>query len=159
MGYDVPTCALRDYGDDGCLLSTPSPFVADCAVAYPPFLERESGSTAYPVDQFAHDFACIGMLGTRGCGFEQHLKAAEKAIGENAAGCNAGFLRDRSVTAVIFVTDENDCSVSPAHPDRFVEAEVSPGGTFGVLDLPSRKFVVRRAQDGKLVRIVRAGKR
>lgn len=53
-------------------------------------------------------FACITDLGTDGCGFEQPLEAMRAALDNNPA--NEGFLRDGSVLAVIFVTDEDDCS-------------------------------------------------
>jgi hypothetical protein len=77
------------------------------------------------------------LVGTDGCGFEQHLEAGLKALwpasdtrvafaagqghGEDA---NAGFLREDSLLVVIVVTDEDDCSaedlslysVDPSHP-------------------------------------------
>jgi putative phosphoesterase len=39
--------------------------------------------------------------------------------------------------------------------DDFVEVPRSPGGTFGVLELPSRKFIVRSASTGAVVKILR----
>jgi hypothetical protein len=47
--------------------------------------------------------------GARGCGFEQHIAAAERALVNPA---NAGFLRDNAYLGVIFIADEDDCSLS-----------------------------------------------
>jgi hypothetical protein len=55
-------------------------------------------------------FSDIAALGTEGCGFEQQL-AAMKAALDGSVGENAGFLRgDEAYLAVVFLTDEDDCS-------------------------------------------------
>lgn len=55
-------------------------------------------------------FSCIARLGTGGCGFEQPLEAMRRALdGSNRA--NDGFLRPAAKLAVVFLTDEDDCSV------------------------------------------------
>jgi hypothetical protein len=46
-------------------------------------------------------------LGTGGCGFEQPLEAMRRAFANPA---NYGFLRKDAVLALVFVTDEDDCS-------------------------------------------------
>jgi hypothetical protein len=60
------------------------------------------------------DFRCRATLGTRGGGFEQQSVAARKARVEHArpGGLNDGFLRPDSILAVLWVTDEEDCSVA-----------------------------------------------
>jgi hypothetical protein len=45
-----------------------------------------------------------------GCGFEQPLEAMYLALDQNPA--NAGFLRDDAVLAILFLTDEDDCSAT-----------------------------------------------
>jgi hypothetical protein len=89
----------------------------------------------------ALSFRCIAKLGKNGCGMEQQLESALKALtppdspikfsasasdgiptagqgtainSEGTSGPNRGFLRDDSFLAVVFVTDEEDCS----SPDR-----------------------------------------
>ena len=72
-------------------------------------------------------------LTATGCGYEQPLEAALKALwpatdtsveflyGEgHGAGTNAGFLRDDSLLIVVVITDEDDCSAeeSAAVPAR-----------------------------------------
>ncbi len=57
--------------------------------------------------------ACLASLGTGGCGFERPLDAMRAALDAHPA--NAGFLRDDSVLAVLFVGDEDDCSAVEPH--------------------------------------------
>ena len=130
MGYTVSTCRNRDVGDDGCLLHVPSPLVGDCASSYPSFLARDpSNASTYDPERLAGDFACIGTLGTNGCGWEQQLEALRRAVMENqqAGRCNEGFLRPDSLLAIVIVTDENDGSVSPAHPELFDQSRTALG--------------------------------
>jgi hypothetical protein len=46
--------------------------------------------------------------GARGCGFEQHLAAVQRALVNPA---NGGFLRDNAYLGVILIADEDDCSL------------------------------------------------
>jgi hypothetical protein len=55
-------------------------------------------------------FGKLATLGDGGCGFEQELGAMQRALDNNPA--NAGFLRDDAFLAVIFLTDEDDCTFS-----------------------------------------------
>lgn len=84
-----------------------------------------------PVADYGRRFGCFATVGTGGCGFEQQLEAALKALtpsasatrffaasgdGDRALGhgddpdTNGGFLRERSVLGVVMLTDEDDCS-------------------------------------------------
>ncbi|AKF09465.1 hypothetical protein [Sandaracinus amylolyticus] len=128
-GYTIPSCDDEaNFGDDGVLREVAS---ADgCSATYPPILEFGAGDDPAA---FANDVACVARVGTGGCGFEQPLEAALKALSPStpqpytapdyvpptfvagtsghADGANAGFLRDGSLLAVIVLTDEEDCSV------------------------------------------------
>ncbi|MBN1770664.1 MAG: hypothetical protein JXB32_05340 [Deltaproteobacteria bacterium] len=124
FGYTISTCGsgLTGYaqGDDGCLRNTPSPSVAGCTDGYPAFLSRDAADEpAYSVEALGHDVACLATLGTTGCGWEQPLKAARRALTEQTlpGGCNLGFLRHDSLLLVLWVTDEDDASISPEHPE------------------------------------------
>ena len=55
-------------------------------------------------------FGQMAKVGAGGCGFEQHLEAVKRALNNNPA--NAGFLRPDAYLAVIFIADEDDCSMS-----------------------------------------------
>jgi hypothetical protein len=132
----VPTCAAG-LGDDGILRSRSRVTTAPCMATYPSgvfeFARTDDASA------FAATLGCVADLGTGGCGFEQQLEAGLKAVTPSAArpwtapgyepprfsdgsgvtdvlpghgeSANAGFLRPDSLFGVVFVTDEEDCSV------------------------------------------------
>jgi hypothetical protein len=69
-------------------------------------------------------FTCMATVGSVGCGFEHPLEAVYKALHDcmpdasgNYPDCtipeNKGFLRPDSLLAVMWVTDEDDCSAPP----------------------------------------------
>ncbi|MCB9638829.1 MAG: VWA domain-containing protein [Myxococcales bacterium] len=65
--------------------------------------------------QVIEQFSKTANVGTLGSNFEQPLKAVELALSPSSAGGfadtqNKGFLRDGALLAIIFVTDEDDCS-------------------------------------------------
>ncbi|MBL9018125.1 MAG: hypothetical protein JNL83_28320 [Myxococcales bacterium] len=68
-------------------------------------------------------FSQMARLGGNGCGFEQPLHAMKVALDGNAA--NVGFLRPNALLAVVFVTDEDDCSI--ADPAMFGPASPTLG--------------------------------
>jgi hypothetical protein len=55
-------------------------------------------------------FSAIASLGAAGCGFEQHIEAAKRAVNNNPS--NAGFVRQTAYLALIFIQDEDDCSMA-----------------------------------------------
>lgn len=57
-------------------------------------------------------FGCVANLGTTGCGYEHQLQSARLALTENFHQANAGFLRENALLAVLFLTDEDDCSAA-----------------------------------------------
>lgn len=129
-GYETsePTgCSL--FGDDGKLQHIPNPNVSPCDSNYPAYLEyeseefpppREPNSPALPeIEKLANDFACIAILGTKGCGFEQQMEVVLKALTVHIQdGVNSGFLRYDTILAILFVTDEEDCSVDITNPEN-----------------------------------------
>lgn len=50
-----------------------------------------------------------GDVGVNGCGFEQHFQSVIDALDPTNAN-NANFIRPNALLAVIFLTDEDDCS-------------------------------------------------
>ncbi|MBI2896412.1 MAG: hypothetical protein HYY06_22835 [Deltaproteobacteria bacterium] len=116
-GHATPTCGAA--GDDGILVSAARVASDDCADReLGPWLEGPSGS-------LASDFACLARVGTSGCGIEQPLEAVRRALIDHGDDENAGFLRDDSVLAIVFVTDEDDCTVDD---DRIYTASVEELG-------------------------------
>lgn len=57
-------------------------------------------------------FGDLASIGDTGCGFEQHLHAMKAALNNNPS--NTGFIRADAFLAVIFIADEDDCSMSKA---------------------------------------------
>ena len=55
-------------------------------------------------------FQCMALVGDAGCGIESQLEGARRALDGHAPE-NTGFLRPSSTLAVIFITDEDDCSM------------------------------------------------
>lgn len=154
-GFTVPTCARSDSGDDGVLRTVGRTDITGCMATYPGFLRFEPG-TGMP-EAFAFDVGCVAQAGTGGCGFEQQLEAALKALSPAAPtpytgpsytpprffrdaaghgdGANAGFVRQDTLLAVVIVTDEEDCSARD--PELY-----NPGSaTYGITDLNLRCFV------------------
>jgi hypothetical protein len=64
-------------------------------------------------ERFTHDFQCSAALYVNGCGFEQPLEAAYRALTDHSRPGRPppGFLRDGAVLAIVVLTDEEDGSV------------------------------------------------
>lgn len=92
---DASACATEDGSDVG--------LVADPATGCP----RCRNFAGDPDDVFR----VLASPGTFGCGFEQPLEAMYRAL-DGSVPQNAGFLRPGAVLAVMFITDEDDCSAS-----------------------------------------------
>ncbi len=122
-GFALPTCREPDFGDDGLMQTEPGSTRPGCAGMYPPFVEFGPDADEDPA-AFAHDVSCLSGVGTAGCGFEQPLEAALKALTPSTSDLSFyrgtrghgdrehdGFVDRDSVLAVVFVTDEEDCSL------------------------------------------------
>jgi hypothetical protein len=64
-----------------------------------------------------HAFQCMALVGDSGCGVEGQLEGSKRALDGHRSE-NSGFLRNNSVLAVIYITDEDDCSVQMAKRDQ-----------------------------------------
>jgi hypothetical protein len=101
-------------GHVGCpALTDSSRFIKDIA----PDEENPATRQFNYTGDLATQFSCMAKLGTRGCGFEQHLESMKRALSNTNE--NAGFLRDDAFLAVIFVQDEDDCSTTTEGRDMF----------------------------------------
>jgi hypothetical protein len=60
----------------------------------------------------ASDFKVNVRVGLDGSGKEQPFRAARLALSDRLLDANAGFLRDGARLAIVFLTDEDDCSDS-----------------------------------------------
>ncbi len=67
----------------------------------------------------AASFPCRAKVGTGGPSEEMPLECMKLALKDRIAdGTNAGFLRDDALLAVVFLTDEDDCSFSATTLDE-----------------------------------------
>ena len=160
-GYRIQTCDNPNNGDNGVLQNAgrldgcdPVYSAPDCDRAECPWLVH---STEFPDDgsdpsnpPIWNDFGCIATLGTGGCGFEQQLESSYQAILNTEAGRpNEGFLRNDSLLAIIYVTDEDDCS-SP-DPEMFNPSNEAYGGLnirCGLEENQDRLYPISRYHDG-----------
>jgi hypothetical protein len=67
----------------------------------------------YTSNTLSDALSCISHVGEGGCGFEAPLEAMKRAL-DGSHPENAGFLRKGAFLAVVFLTDEDDCSAKPA---------------------------------------------
>jgi hypothetical protein len=78
----------------------------------------DGGSRTNFTGDISDAFGCLSALGTAGCGFEQPLAAARRALDVDQPLENEGFLRGEALLALVFLSDEDDCS-APAATDLF----------------------------------------
>ncbi|UJR78759.1 hypothetical protein [Sandaracinus amylolyticus] len=171
-GNLVPTCDGglfgAELGDDGVMITAGRTSILGCMPSYPAIFQYRAGED---VADFAMELACVATVGTGGCGFEQPLEAALKAISPSTAregytppiflggtrghgdGVNAGFLREGSVLGVLVVTDEEDCStpdpgIFDPSDERFSSADLSLR-CFAFPDVPHRIERYVAGEDGR----------
>jgi hypothetical protein len=168
--------SCEGFGDDGVMQNTPSPSLSDCMAGYPRFLTYTAGVDDPAAS--ARDFACIASLGTEGCGYEQPLESALKALwpsaddrvrfltdatGDGGVGHgdveNAGFARqamgdEATVLAIVVVSDEEDCS-SAVTTHFTPSVYLAPEDPLAMQDLnlrcyhnPQNLYVVQRYVEG-----------
>lgn len=99
--YTYTGSSCKPGGDEGKLQH--AAVGAGCTGTYPKFLEGPSSTVA-------QDLGCIAALGIDGCGFEQQFEAALQALKSQPE--NDGFLRKNAPLAIIFISDEDDCSAA-----------------------------------------------
>jgi hypothetical protein len=80
-------------------------------------ISRDNGSNNNFEGNIADVFACLAEIGTGGCGFEHQLQSVRMAL-SGFVSDNSGFLRGDAHLAVVYITDEDDCS-APADSSLF----------------------------------------
>src|SRR5690606_18273285 len=115
QGDDVQDLACNDICnlDTADLEISPTTTDVDPVAAPRPWLENIEGRKNIPDGtSTAEAFQCFGPQGVNGCGFESQLESMYLALARAQATSEAsyGFLRSNAILAVVFVTDEADCS-------------------------------------------------
>lgn len=91
-----------------------------------PWLEKSDGRTNLPDGMsMAEAFECIGPQGVSGLGLEAPLESMLTIVQD--VGPATGFIRDHALLAVIIVTDEADCSMSPSTLERVLTTDDAIG--------------------------------
>ena len=111
-------CAL----DDEQLQLLPTTTDVDPNPAPRPWLENIEGSVNVPAGvSTVEAFRCFGPQGINGCGFESPLESMYLALvrAESPEEASYGFLRQSALLAVVFVTDELDCSYAKQWSEIF----------------------------------------
>ncbi|MBK9072290.1 MAG: hypothetical protein IPL79_15020 [Myxococcales bacterium] len=113
-------------GGGGGTLKAPagkSPFITDILPEGAP-----ARSNSWEADGYASLAAAFSAyatnIGTSGCGFEQHFQSVIDAV---APAANPGFIREDAFLAVIFLTDEDDCSAALGNNDLYGGTPQAPG--------------------------------
>ncbi len=77
-------------------------------------------------DSMVEAFQCYGPQGVAGCGFESHLESMylSLAAASDPSSNNYGFIRDSAILSVVVISDETDCSFSPAAKEIFTTNKV-----------------------------------
>jgi hypothetical protein len=82
-------------------------------------------------------FQCIAELGDQGCGFEHQIASVVRSLGADGSGPpqeNQGFLRPEAYLAIVFLTNEDDCSAPQGSPVFTVSTQLNsmygPTGNF-----------------------------
>ncbi len=111
----VPGCTDQDaWGDDGRFqTSMPDTVKLESGVVECPQLEGEAlwaQTLLYEKNEdLATQIACLGQVGTSGCGVEQQLETSVRALSRNDA--QNSFIKDAHLLAVLVVSDKEDCSI------------------------------------------------
>lgn len=143
-GSMVPSCTDAEQGDDGLLnpirngpatrthrpwTITASPVRSHCSTnpeQYPAFLTFEAGDAAV----IRQDFVCNVIL-CAGCGLEQPLEAAYRALITQRSTNNQGFLRTDALLGIFILSDEEDGSTRDC---RYAEPGVACRQATSVFD-------------------------
>lgn len=112
MTISAASVTQCESGPDGALQAVPS---GACSAPSDPYISNIRAPDGQRITNYAGSledtFSCIVKLGTGGCGFEQPLEAMRTAL-DGSLPQNNGFLRQDALLAVIFLTDEDDCSIA-----------------------------------------------
>jgi hypothetical protein len=97
-------------GGDGGILQVKAGCPLEAGARF--MVSLENGQTNNFRGDIAQAFSCIAALGDVGCGYEHPLQAARRALSGSETPENQGFLRPDAYLGIIFLTDEDDCSVA-----------------------------------------------
>ena len=114
--------AIGAAADPGCKAPTGASYIQ---------YNQKTNTNNLPAGQdLPTTFQCMASVGKEGCGLEHQLEATYRALHDNIPE-NSGFLRTGAILAVVYLTDEDDCSNDNPNSDIFSSP---PTGPYGNLD-------------------------
>jgi hypothetical protein len=123
-----PGCPSPAPNDNGLLQNTPR--ITGCSPPTGRFISDIKNGTGGRTTNYSGTldaaFSCIAQVGATGCGFEAQLEAMKRAL-DSSRPENAGFIRNGAYLAVIFLTDEDDCSVKDTSIFSLGSGATGPG--------------------------------
>jgi hypothetical protein len=108
----IPDCPNRGARLVGGGLDTARCPALGGGLGYLDYNQKNGENNLPPGRDLAQTFECMASVGTGGCGFEMQLEAGYQALHDDIPA-NQGFLRLDALLAVVWVTDEDDCSAPP----------------------------------------------
>jgi hypothetical protein len=92
------------------------------------YISAPIGATPNFTGDITAVFQCIAETGESGCGFEHQLASVARALGADGSPPpqqNQGFLRPEAYLAIVFVTNEDDCSAPVSSPIYGVSTQLN----------------------------------
>jgi hypothetical protein len=110
--------AIGQLAQPGCQAPVGTPYIQYV------FAPGNMGMNNLPMGQdLDATFTCMASVGSRGCGMEHQLESVYAALHNTSE--NKGFLRDDALLAIVWLTNEDDCSAPPDSdlfdPNRYVQ--------------------------------------
>ena len=106
--------ACSALGDDAKLQNDTASDEGGCTGSFPVFLEYEveDAPDTSKIDSISDMLSCLVIQGQDGCGFEHQLEATLLALTNRASagGPNEDFPRENAILAIVYLSNENDCS-------------------------------------------------
>jgi hypothetical protein len=112
-GDSTSSIQCTPTGDQGKFQTQPRGTCTSTTLAAGETFISNVGGVANYTGNLADVLSCISLLGDAGCGFEHQLASVARALGSDGSPApveNAGFLRPGADLAIIFLTNEDDCS-------------------------------------------------
>lgn len=117
----APGCTSGPFGDRGAFMNA-----SPCGVKTDAFARIGPDGKGKNFEALASTVvSCLVKVGSKGCGYEQPLRAAELAFEDRANPGLAGFRRPGARLGLLIVTTEDDCSAKD--PDLFYGAPTPTG--------------------------------
>jgi hypothetical protein len=131
MGAGTGIQSCGGNGNAGVFQYSPHSPCTDTTLGGATYIVNDNGQANYTAPELSTVFTCIANIGDTGCGFEQILLSASRALGGDGyqPAENAGFLRRDAYLGIIFIANEDDCSARNGAADGLFDTNQRTLGT------------------------------